>query len=869
MTATIAQNQTLTTALGFAGMGIPVLPLTPGDKAPYEKLAPHGFNDATTDPDTIESWFTNNPEAGLGAKSVVLTDGRQFVVLDADDESAAAALSAVLGEPSVLPAGHRVGKHPGGTHYYVLLSKPIDGLDKNTLRRATGVNIDVIVGGYIVAPPTTVAVSPDPYRWCHREPDAFIELDASHPLYQQMVQSVADEAEERRAEEQERAARATARADADITTDALDEWMRDTPWAQLLTDDGWTEGRTASCGCTEWMHPWGASVARSAIAHEEGCAESRSGFVGGALHVFSSTAELSCGGASVSKFMYVANVRHGSDYAAARTAEGIEDEENWNLGGCSFEPPVIDLDADPRQREETKSDPREPELTPRDPSSKVTGRVLADGKWIYDATTAARCGWGTPVALKENGDDDDAFSPWDRDMFPKGHPSAPDLMHKVFDFNDFTRQVFKNARAANPHPTGPFALLGVELVRGIMRIDPGFMPMRGTPSSLAFLRAGDSGKGKSLAMKAGKWTNLNATPYGGVRDEEDTTFRLGSGQALVNLLSEEHTAPDPNDPKKTVKVRTQKSPCRVWLEDPEYRSMLKRAKGDASVIFDSLNEAWAGEHPGTATISNGWVELNAPFTVCSTGGMQSMVWRQLLEQTTGWLQRLLLTSVSDPWRTLPDNVIVNDPAPPPTNSIGFAPVYSVPAIPAEATKPGFFKLPTEVYDALKLAAHNAAFEHTSTDDEWESHLLQVRIRVACAMAIRCGTVTVSSEIWQWSAYLIEHHRRVIAWIKCASERHMTGDLTQKGSDIANVQAAQRDSARMITQTVAEKILDAFKKGHTDTLTMRDARRAARPHEHATSDAIDLLVKQKVITIHPSARRDSQTLRLVTTPKNAA
>ena len=85
MTATIAQNQTLTTALGFAGMGIPVLPLTPGDKAPYEKLAPHGFNDATTDPDTIESWFTNNPEAGLGAKSVVLTDGRQFVVLDADE----------------------------------------------------------------------------------------------------------------------------------------------------------------------------------------------------------------------------------------------------------------------------------------------------------------------------------------------------------------------------------------------------------------------------------------------------------------------------------------------------------------------------------------------------------------------------------------------------------------------------------------------------------------------------------------------------------------------------------------------------------------------------------------------------------------
>ncbi|MCB1258665.1 MAG: hypothetical protein KDB26_16250 [Microthrixaceae bacterium] len=105
--------------------------------------------------------------------------------------------------------------------------------------------------------------------------------------------------------------------------------------------------------------------------------------------------------------------------------------------------------------------------------------------------------------------------------------------------------------------------------------------------------------------------------------------------------------------------------------------------------------------------------------------------------------------------------------------------------------------------------------------------------------------------------------------KCAAERHLNKDIVQKGIDIANIQAAQRDAARMTVQTVGSKILDAFKKKGSDTLTMREARRAARPNEHATTDAIDLLVKQKLITVHPGDRRDSHILRLVTTPKNAA
>jgi hypothetical protein len=65
----------LAIALQLAAKGQPVFPCGE-NKAP---LTLHGFKDSTIDPDTIRAWWTQRPDALIGAPT-----GIKFVVLDAD-----------------------------------------------------------------------------------------------------------------------------------------------------------------------------------------------------------------------------------------------------------------------------------------------------------------------------------------------------------------------------------------------------------------------------------------------------------------------------------------------------------------------------------------------------------------------------------------------------------------------------------------------------------------------------------------------------------------------------------------------------------------------------------------------------------------
>ena len=53
---------TLRQALAFATSGWPVLPCLPGQKIP---ATPHGYRDATTDPEQINDWFGRHPDWNL------------------------------------------------------------------------------------------------------------------------------------------------------------------------------------------------------------------------------------------------------------------------------------------------------------------------------------------------------------------------------------------------------------------------------------------------------------------------------------------------------------------------------------------------------------------------------------------------------------------------------------------------------------------------------------------------------------------------------------------------------------------------------------------------------------------------------------
>jgi len=143
-------NATLEAALGYARLGLAVLPCKPGGKEP---LTPNGVKDATTDEATIRGWWERWANANV---AIAVPAG--VVVVDVDGPEGWAALKAEgLTLPTTLTA--ITGRGEWHRHLWYWLPEGV------TVRNAVGIlhHVDVrTVRGYVVAPPS---VTVGPYRW--------------------------------------------------------------------------------------------------------------------------------------------------------------------------------------------------------------------------------------------------------------------------------------------------------------------------------------------------------------------------------------------------------------------------------------------------------------------------------------------------------------------------------------------------------------------------------------------------------------------------------------------------------------------------------------------------------------------------------
>jgi hypothetical protein len=123
-------------ALKLARQGIPIFPCGE-DKRP---LTPHGFKDATADPDIIHAWWTQWPEALIGVPT-----GDKYVVVDLDlqHEDAQRWYDA---NRKRLPLTRTHTTRSGGRH---LLFKPITDTGCSVSKLARGVDVRGL-GGYII-----------------------------------------------------------------------------------------------------------------------------------------------------------------------------------------------------------------------------------------------------------------------------------------------------------------------------------------------------------------------------------------------------------------------------------------------------------------------------------------------------------------------------------------------------------------------------------------------------------------------------------------------------------------------------------------------------------------------------------------------
>lgn len=140
-------------------------------------LTKNGVNDATTDQETITTWWTRWPNANIGVRT-----GELFDVIDLDGAAAIDAWRAFTetdGTPVHVGLAMS-GRDGGGAHLYVVPGG-MKTIPSGKRGLPPGVEIKA-VGGYVVAPPSRHA-SGRVYSWVHTFGDGVLLGDVDYPTW--------------------------------------------------------------------------------------------------------------------------------------------------------------------------------------------------------------------------------------------------------------------------------------------------------------------------------------------------------------------------------------------------------------------------------------------------------------------------------------------------------------------------------------------------------------------------------------------------------------------------------------------------------------------------------------------------------------
>jgi replicative DNA helicase len=277
----------------YATLGWPVIPIVPGEKRPATL---HGLNDATTDPDLIDTWWTRWPNHSIG---IATGPAANLFVVDID------IADGKPGEETIRELETRYGKLPptveaitgsGGRH--LLFAWPATHNIRNSASGRLGPGLDIRgAGGYIVAPPsihangTFYAWKPSHEPWTITPAEApvwFLDLAAPPDTPTSSSSSSGD------------------------SDSAAAHYNASTTWPDLLTADGWTLTQTLPDGEQRWTRPGknGHEGHSATVGHDgRDC-----------LKVFTSSVAGLDADIAYSRFGYTAAVHHNGDRSAlART----------------------------------------------------------------------------------------------------------------------------------------------------------------------------------------------------------------------------------------------------------------------------------------------------------------------------------------------------------------------------------------------------------------------------------------------------------------------------------------------------------------------------------------------------------------------
>jgi len=152
----MTQPPTLAAALALASIGIHVFPCRARAKEP---ATPHGFKDATIDPEQIERWWRVEPRFNIGAATGALSG---ILVIDVDGPAAEAELRRLEAEHGDLPDTATVFT-ARGTHRWFEHPDDATPIHNSAGKLAPGIDIRA-TGGFVLVPPS-IHPSGKKYRW--------------------------------------------------------------------------------------------------------------------------------------------------------------------------------------------------------------------------------------------------------------------------------------------------------------------------------------------------------------------------------------------------------------------------------------------------------------------------------------------------------------------------------------------------------------------------------------------------------------------------------------------------------------------------------------------------------------------------------
>lgn len=159
------QSQMLKAALGFIEMQAPVFPLRVGGKTP---IMGGGFKGATLNPQMVQNWWTQWPQANIGIPTGSLSG---IWVLDIDGEEGEKSLSELERINGKLPQSVEVITGGGGRHiYFAIPANSVIPCSASKIAKGVDIRGD---GGYIVAPPS-IHPSGKRYEWSVESTEDFI-----------------------------------------------------------------------------------------------------------------------------------------------------------------------------------------------------------------------------------------------------------------------------------------------------------------------------------------------------------------------------------------------------------------------------------------------------------------------------------------------------------------------------------------------------------------------------------------------------------------------------------------------------------------------------------------------------------------------